>query len=62
MNIRQHLEEAQSLLQDCISDDQFITAITQSASLMANCINHGGKILVVEMEALCVMLCILQKK
>ena len=44
MNIRQHLEEAQSLLQDCISDDQFIAAISQSASLMANCINRGGKI------------------
>jgi D-sedoheptulose 7-phosphate isomerase len=44
MNIRQHLEEAQSLLQECISDDQFIATITQSASLMADCINHGGKI------------------
>ena len=40
MNIRQHLEEAQSLLQECISDDQFIAAITQSASLMADCIKH----------------------
>ena len=45
MNIRQHLEEAHSLLQNCLHNDDFISSIDDAASLMFEAIKSGGKIL-----------------
>ena len=45
MNIRQHLEEAQLLLQKCLHNDDFISSIDNAASLMFEAIQSGGKIL-----------------
>lgn len=45
MNTRQHLEEAQILLQNCLQNDDFISSIDNAASLMFEAIQSGGKIL-----------------
>ena len=45
MNTRQHLEEAQLLLQNCLQNDDFISSIDNAASLMFEAIQSGGKIL-----------------
>jgi len=45
MNTRQHLEEAQLLLQNCLQNDDFISSIDDAASLMFEAIQSGGKIL-----------------
>ena len=45
MNTRQHLEEAQLLLQNCLQNDDFISSIDGAASLMFEAIQSGGKIL-----------------
>ena len=45
MNTRQHLEEAQLLLQNCLQNDDFISSIDDAASLMSEAIQSGGKIL-----------------
>ena len=44
-NTRQHLEEAQILLQNCLQNDDFISSIDNAASLMFEAIQSGGKIL-----------------
>ena len=45
MNTRQHLEEAQLLLQNCLQNDDFISSIDDAASIMFEAIQSGGKIL-----------------
>ena len=45
MNTRQHLEEAQLLLQNCLQNDDFISSVDNAASLMFEAIKSGGKIL-----------------
>ena len=45
MNTRQHLEEAQLLLQNCLQNDDFISSIDDAASIMFKAIQSGGKIL-----------------
>lgn len=45
MNILQHLQEAQLLLQNCMQNDDFISAIDDAASLIFESIQLGGKIL-----------------
>lgn len=45
MNVRNHLEEAQRLLQNCLQNDDLISSIDDAASLMFESIGLGGKIL-----------------
>lgn len=45
MNTRQHLEEAQLLLQTCLQSDTFLTAVDVASKLMVSSIKSGGKIL-----------------
>ena len=45
MNILQHLQQAQLLLQNCMQNDDFISAIDDAASLIFESIQSGGKIL-----------------
>lgn len=45
MNTRQHLEEAQLLLQTCLQDENFVMNIDAAKDFMVSSIKSGGKIL-----------------
>lgn len=46
MSIKSNLVDAHTLLEKCISDDSFLSDISESGLLMLNCIRNGSKILV----------------